>query len=100
MAKNRRFVRALACTSALVGAVAAPSWAEDYADVDQDPITVIGQRPSYSQGDISTATKTDTPLRDVAQSVTVITDDLIDDQAMRSTADAVRYVTRDSIDPG
>src|SRR5262249_30728771 len=39
-----------------------------------------------------TATKTDTPMKDVPQSITVITRDAIKDQNMRSMGDAVRYV--------
>lgn len=39
-----------------------------------------------------TATRTDTPLRDVPQSVAVLTAPLIRDQAMRGMADAVRYL--------
>ena len=39
-----------------------------------------------------TATKTLTPLRDVPQSVTVITRTMISDQSMQSMADVVRYV--------
>ena len=38
------------------------------------------------------ATKTDTPLRDTPQAVTVVTQELIADQAMTSMADVVRYV--------
>lgn len=40
----------------------------------------------------ATATKTDTALVDVPQSVSVITRELIDDQAMRSIGDLTRYV--------
>ncbi|MBR7800705.1 TonB-dependent receptor [Undibacterium fentianense] len=40
----------------------------------------------------STATKTDTLLRDTPQAITVVTKELIKDQAMQSMADAIRYV--------
>ncbi|MBR7746006.1 TonB-dependent receptor [Undibacterium baiyunense] len=40
----------------------------------------------------STATKTDTLLRDTPQAITVITKELMKDQAMQSMADAIRYV--------
>lgn len=40
----------------------------------------------------STATKTDTPLIDVPQSVSVITQEQINDQSVQSMSDAVRYV--------
>lgn len=39
-----------------------------------------------------TATKTDTPLRDVPQSITVITRDVIAQQTMQGMADVTRYV--------
>ncbi len=41
---------------------------------------------------ISSATKTLTPLRDVPQSITVVTQELIQDQMMMSIGDVVRYV--------
>ena len=40
----------------------------------------------------SNSTRTSTPLRDVPQSISVITQDLIRDQGMQSMADVVRYV--------
>lgn len=40
----------------------------------------------------TSATRTETTLQDVPQSVSVITRELIDDQSMRSVADVVRYV--------
>lgn len=39
-----------------------------------------------------TATKTNTLLRDVPQSISVITEGIIKDQAIRSLSDAVRYI--------
>jgi catecholate siderophore receptor len=56
----------------------------------QDSITVYPPR-SYAPAPIS-ATKTETPLRDVPQSVTVVTHELIQDQLMTSIGDVVRYV--------
>jgi catecholate siderophore receptor len=41
---------------------------------------------------ISSATKTLTPLRDVPQSITVVSREVIKDQGMQSIADVVRYV--------
>ena len=40
----------------------------------------------------STATKTLTPLRDVPQAITVVTQELMNDQLMMSVSDVVRYV--------
>lgn len=48
--------------------------------------------PRYTPAHISSATQTGTPLRDVPQSVSVVTGQLIEDQAMRSMADVVRYL--------
>ena len=53
---------------------------------------VIVEATRYSTPQTAIATKTDTALRDVPQSVTVITSDLIRDQSMRSMADVARYV--------
>ena len=46
----------------------------------------------YEVPAISSATKTLTPLRDVPQSVTVVTQELVRDQLMTSIGDVVRYV--------
>src|SRR5919112_1361143 len=46
---------------------------------------------SYLPRQTTSATKTDTPLRDVPQSVTVITKNVIADQRMQSMADVTRY---------
>ncbi len=53
-------------------------------------VEVRGSAPDA--GGSFTATKTLTPLRDVPQSVTVITRNTIADQSMQSMADVVRYV--------
>ena len=45
----------------------------------------------YEAGAISSATRTPTPLRDVPQAVTVVTQELIKDQLMSSMADVVNY---------
>ena len=65
------------------------------------PITVTGQRTSgYAAIRSTTATKTDTPLRDTPQSVSVLTSKVIADQAMQSMADVVRYVPGVSMGQG
>ena len=46
----------------------------------------------YAAMSTSTATKTNTLLRDVPQAISVITNELIKDQSIRSLGDAVRYV--------
>ena len=46
----------------------------------------------YKVDSSSTGTRTNTPLRDVPQSITVIPSDLIRDQSMQSMTDVIRYV--------
>jgi catecholate siderophore receptor len=48
----------------------------------------------------STATKTDTELKDIPQAITVVTQDQIKDQAIRSVEDAIRYTPGVGISPG
>nr|WP_294849642.1 TonB-dependent siderophore receptor [uncultured Sphingomonas sp.] len=57
-----------------------------------DPIIVTGQRDGYDTRNLSTATKTDTPLKDVPQAVTVVTAEQIADQGMKSITDVLRAV--------
>src|SRR5687768_5946834 len=59
------------------------------ASVSED-VTVHGSRVTVDH--VRAATRTDTPLLDVPQSVSVVTRALIDDQRMRGIADVVRYV--------
>ncbi|MES2905323.1 MAG: TonB-dependent siderophore receptor [Pseudomonadota bacterium] len=66
---------------------------EAVADADAaDPIVVEGQRASYGAKSTTTATKTDTPIRDIPQAMTVITKAQIDDQGLRSIGDLVTFV--------
>lgn len=55
-------------------------------------VEVVVKEPAYQVKRSQTATKTDTPLIDVPQSITVITDNLIRDQSMQNMADVVRYI--------
>ncbi|MES2760273.1 MAG: TonB-dependent siderophore receptor [Pseudomonadota bacterium] len=56
-------------------------------------VTVVGTADSgYVEKTSATVMKTDTLLRDTPQSVTVITRQLMNDQAMQSIADALLYV--------
>ena len=50
------------------------------------------KRAGYAVPTTTTATKTDTPLRDTPQSVSIVSRQLIADQGMQSMADVVRYV--------
>ena len=57
----------------------------------KDSVTVSALA-GYTVPAVSSATKTPTPLRDVPQSVTVVTKELIKDQMMMSVGDVMRYV--------
>jgi catecholate siderophore receptor len=50
------------------------------------------RRAGYAPRHTASATRTDTPLRDVPQAVTVVGRQLIADQSMQGMADVVRYV--------
>jgi catecholate siderophore receptor len=57
------------------------------------PLTVVASSSrGYGTGRTTSATRTDTPLRDAPQSVSVVTQGLIADQSMQGMADVVRYV--------
>ncbi|HEU4748715.1 MAG TPA: TonB-dependent siderophore receptor [Gemmatimonadaceae bacterium] len=51
-----------------------------------------GERRSYAPGVISSATRTELPLRDIPQSVTVINRSVIADLSMQGMADVARYI--------
>jgi catecholate siderophore receptor len=88
--RNRALVAAAPLLLALVGQAA---HADDDAVADVSPVVVTAPKDDTYRADrSSTATRTDTALRDIPQSITVITDELIRDQSMRGMADVVRYV--------
>ncbi len=86
--------RTIACL--LVASTTGVALADDTAapPTPLPKVTVTAEHDSqgYLAERSRTATKTDTPLLDVPQSVSVITRDLVQDQAMQSLADLVRYV--------
>jgi catecholate siderophore receptor len=80
---------------AMTAALASPAFAEDVdeAAVDADPtIVVTGQKIEYGARETCTATRTCTDVRDVPQSLSVISESQVEDQAMRSIADVLMYV--------
>lgn len=69
-----------------------PAWSQT-ASGALPPVTVTGEGDQgYSAKRSTTATKTDTPLRDTPQSISVITADEMRDRAVQSIAEAARYV--------
>lgn len=74
------------------------AYAEDET-IELDTIQVVGEKESdtrpvkgYNAKKSSSSTRTDTPLRDTPQSISVIPQDLIKDQSIQSISQAVQYV--------
>lgn len=78
----------LAAGSASAGASDAEIGKLDKVKVTADAEAAEG----YVVKSTATATKTDTLLRDIPQSITVVTDEQIRDQGVQGLADAVRFV--------
>ena len=57
-----------------------------------DVIVVTGQRPEYGVKSTSTATKTNTNVRNIPQALTVISEKQIEDQGLRSIAELLTFV--------
>jgi catecholate siderophore receptor len=62
--------------------------------------SITGPTDGYMATKSFSATRTDTPLRDVPQSITVVTQDLIKDKTMQNMGDVVRYVPGVGISQG
>ncbi|MGH8564298.1 MAG: TonB-dependent receptor plug domain-containing protein, partial [Gammaproteobacteria bacterium] len=62
-------------------------------------ITVTGTPPETIGYKATTATKTDTPLIETPQSISVITRDRIEDQPVQRLGDALRYVPGVTVEP-
>ncbi len=92
----------------LSGAALALPIAPIMAEADEQPvrdylpteIVVTGAAEGYGADDGSTATKTATPLINVPQAVAVITDDQLQDQAIRQLGEALRYIPGISLETG
>jgi catecholate siderophore receptor len=101
---------------ALSLALAAPAYAADEAldataagdaaadaGFDQEgagSIVVTGTRDRYGVEETTSATRTPTPLNDVPQSVTIVTEAQIEDQGLRSIGDVLRYVPGATVGQG
>lgn len=66
--------------------------ASDATVVEGEPIVVEGQRKTYGVTKTSSATRTDTAVKDIPQALTVITEGQIEDQQLRSIADLLYFV--------
>jgi catecholate siderophore receptor len=82
---------ALACGAGPVHAAAAAS--ADAASADGgEPIVITGQQVKYGVRATSTATKTDTDVKDIPQALTTVTSQQIGDQQLRSMGELLNYV--------
>jgi catecholate siderophore receptor len=84
---------------ALTASLAAPALAAEEADAldvaaadSESTIVVTGQKPEYGAQETCTATRTCTDVKDVPQSISVVSESQIEDQALRSIADVLMYV--------
>ncbi|MGP1629333.1 MAG: TonB-dependent receptor [Giesbergeria sp.] len=79
-----------------------------YSDETALPQITVQEQAERADGPVdgyratrsATVTKTDTPLRDVPQSIQVVPEELMKDQAVRSMAEVLRYVPGTSMNPG
>lgn len=69
-----------------------PTSAAAAAAYDGEEIIVTGTREGYRTIETTTGMKTETPVLDVPQSVSIVTREQMDDQAIRSMSDLVRLV--------
>ncbi len=72
----------------------------DEAPTQVGELIVIGRSRGYVATDSITATKTDTPLINVPQSISVVTREQIDDQAFSSLGEVLRYVPGTTVGQG
>ena len=81
-----------------------PVSAEEAFDVeaydDSRAIIVTGISDGYLATNSVTATKTDTPLIDIPQTINVVTREQLDDQAHHSLADILRYIPGTTVGQG
>lgn len=86
-------------------ALAVPAFADDGAeayagDDDRRTIIVTGASTGYAAIDSVTATKTDTPLIDIPQTINVVTREQLDDQALHSIGEVLRYIPGTTVGQG
>lgn len=93
--KRRLVVSAVAATLGM-GAAAMAAQADELTlsavEVTAPAINDTAPVPGYNARSSMAGTKTDTALIDTPQSITVVTQELLEDQSVQSMSDAVRYV--------
>ncbi len=91
-------MRLLLTTTAIL--LAQPTFALAQEPAELEPVLVTGRSQGYVAFNSVTATKTDTPLLNVPQSVHVVTREQLDDQALRSLGELLRYVPGTTVGQG
>ena len=90
---NRLLLSTYAASLAWTAAPALAAEAAEAADAADAPVIVVtGERPQYGIRSTSTATKTDTDIRNIPQALTVISERQIKDQQLRSVAELLTFV--------
>lgn len=92
-------MRLLLTSTAILLAIPALAAAQE-ADAELAPILITGESWGYRAIDSVTATKTETALLNVPQSVNVVTREQLDDQALRSLGELLRYVPGTTVGQG
>ena len=100
MTASLRLRIALTASAALGGMGWAMPALADEAAADAPAIIVYGRPDGYDLDKTPTATKTDTPLIDVPQTISVISRELLDDQGVTSLGEALRHVAGVSLGQG
>ncbi len=100
MTASARLRIALSASVALGAFGWAGSAMAEEAAADSPAIIVYGRPDGYDLDKTPTATKTDTPLIDVPQTISVISRELIDDQGVTSLGEALRHVAGVSLGQG
>ncbi|MGO0792289.1 TonB-dependent siderophore receptor [Herbaspirillum seropedicae] len=91
-------LRAAVLGALALGQTPSVSWAADTAgkqegDLGEIVVTGQGERQQYRQSSTSSATRTETPLQELPQSVQVVSRQLIDDLAATRLDDVLLYVS-------
>ncbi|ROO40161.1 ligand-gated channel [Pseudomonas sp. AF76] len=75
--------------------IASPLWAQDSLELPTTDIqgTRITQDEGYTASQASTASKSDVPIKEEAQSINVVTQQILDDYQVRSLNDAMKFVS-------
>jgi catecholate siderophore receptor len=86
------FAHAAHAAEAVATASAAEEEARKEKATELEKVEVVGEQGIYTTRTTRSATKTDTLLINVPQSVTIVNSQLIRDQRMQGMADVVRYI--------